>query len=38
MNSIFDQWRETARRKAQELDEKFELKTKLEQGVTLPVI
>jgi hypothetical protein len=33
MNSIFDQWRETARRKAQELDEKFELKTKLEQGV-----
>lgn len=33
MSNIFDQWRETARRKAQELDEKFELKTKLEQGV-----
>jgi hypothetical protein len=33
MSSIFDQWRETARRKAQELDEKFELKTKFEQGV-----
>jgi hypothetical protein len=32
--SIFDQWREAARRKAQELDEKFALKTKLEQGVT----
>jgi hypothetical protein len=33
MSSIFDQWRETARRKAQELDEKFELKTKFEQGI-----
>ena len=33
MNSIFDQMRDAARRKAAELDEKFDLKTKLEQGV-----
>jgi hypothetical protein len=35
MNSIFDQMREAARRKAAELDEKFDLKTKLEQGVSV---
>lgn len=35
MNGIFDQWRDAARRKATELDEKFDLKTKLEQGVNL---
>lgn len=33
MNSIFDQMREAARRKAAELDEKYDLKTKFEQGV-----
>ncbi|MBI3422819.1 MAG: hypothetical protein HY011_07755 [Acidobacteria bacterium] len=33
MNSIFDQMRDAARRKAAELDEKYDLKTKLEQGV-----
>lgn len=32
-NSIFDQLRDAARRKAQELDEKFDLKNKIEQGV-----
>jgi hypothetical protein len=32
-NSIFDQLREAARRKAQELDEKFDLKNKVESGV-----
>lgn len=32
-NSIFDQLREAARRKAQELDEKFDLKNKVEQGI-----
>jgi hypothetical protein len=32
-NSIFDQLREAARRKAQELDERFDLKNKIEQGV-----
>ncbi len=35
MSNVFDQWRETAQRKAQELDEKLGLKTKLEQGVNL---
>ncbi len=35
MNNVFDQWRETARRKAQELDEKLDFKTKLEQGVNV---
>ena len=33
MNSVFDQWREAARRKAAELDEKYDLKSKLEQSV-----
>ncbi len=33
-NNIFDQLRDAARRKAQELDEKFGLKDKLEQGVS----
>jgi hypothetical protein len=33
-NSIFDQLREAARRKAQELDEKFDLKNKVEQGIS----
>jgi hypothetical protein len=32
-NSIFDQLREAARRKAQEFDEKFDLKNKVEQGI-----
>jgi hypothetical protein len=32
-NTIFDQLREAARRKAQELDEKFDLKNKVEQGI-----
>jgi hypothetical protein len=35
MSNVFDQWRETARRKAQELDEKLDLKTKLEQSVNI---
>ena len=35
MSNVFDQWRETAQRKAQELDEKLGLKTKLEQGVNI---
>lgn len=35
MSNIFDQWRDVARRKAAELDEKFELKAKLEQGVNV---
>lgn len=32
-NNIFDQLRETARRTAQDLDDKFKLKEKLEQGL-----
>ncbi len=32
-NSIFEQLREAARRKAQELDEKFDLKNRVEQGI-----
>ena len=32
-NNIFDQFREAARRKAQELDEKYDLKSKLEEGI-----
>jgi hypothetical protein len=32
-NSIFDQLREAARRAAQDLDDKFDLKNKVEQGV-----
>ncbi|MGH9835678.1 MAG: hypothetical protein ACREBD_12065 [Blastocatellia bacterium] len=32
-NSIFDQLREAARRTAQDLDDRFELKNKVEQGV-----
>jgi hypothetical protein len=32
-NSIFDQLRDAARRTAQDLDEKFDLKNKVEQGV-----
>jgi len=32
-NSIFDQLRETARRTAQDLDERFDLKNKVEQGI-----
>jgi hypothetical protein len=32
-NSIFDQLREAARRTAQELDDRFDLKNKVEQGV-----
>jgi len=32
-NSIFDQLRETARRAAQDLDERFDLKNKVEQGI-----
>jgi hypothetical protein len=32
-NSIFEQLREAAKRKAQEIDEKFELKNKINQGV-----
>ncbi|MGE0132552.1 MAG: hypothetical protein AB7U82_31090 [Blastocatellales bacterium] len=32
-NSIFDQLRESARRAAQDLDERFDLKNKVEQGV-----
>lgn len=35
MNSVFDQWRDAARRKAAELDEKYDLKNKLEQGVNV---
>jgi hypothetical protein len=31
--SVFDQLREAARRKAQELDEKYDLRTKIEDGV-----
>ncbi len=33
-NSIFDQLREAGRRTAQELDERFDLKNKVEQGVS----
>jgi hypothetical protein len=33
-NSIFDQLREAARRTAQELDDRFDLKNKVEQGVS----
>jgi hypothetical protein len=33
-NSIFDQLRDAAKRTAQELDEKFDLKNKFEQGVS----
>ncbi len=33
MSNIFDQLREAARRKAQELDERFDLKNKVDQGV-----
>ncbi len=33
-NSIFDQLREAAKRTAQDLDERFELKNKFDQGVT----
>src|SRR5262247_1707413 len=32
-NSIFDQMRDAARRAAQELDERFDLKNKVEQGI-----
>ncbi len=32
-NSIFDQLRDAAKRTAQDLDEKFDLKNKFEQGV-----
>jgi hypothetical protein len=32
-NSIFDQLREAARRRAQELDEKFELQKKIDRGI-----
>lgn len=32
-NNIFDQLREAARRKAQELDEKFDLKNKMDRGI-----
>lgn len=34
-NSIFDQLREAARRTAQDLDERFDLKNKVEQGVNV---
>lgn len=34
-NSIFDQLREAAKRTAQDLDEKFEIKKKVEQGTNL---
>ncbi|HMV84571.1 MAG TPA: hypothetical protein PLD20_09505 [Blastocatellia bacterium] len=34
-NSLFDQLREAAKRTAQDLDNKFELKNKFEQGATL---
>ena len=33
-NSIFDQLRDAAKRTAQELDEKYDLKNKFDQGVT----
>jgi len=32
-NKKFEEWREAARRKAQELDQRFELRHKIEQGV-----
>ena len=32
-NSIFDQLRDAARRAAQDLDERFDLKNKVEQGI-----
>ncbi len=32
-NSIFDQLRDAARRAAQDLDERFDLKSKVDQGI-----